>query len=64
MIHYFFLTQKPHHCHQYKKKRRIKKTYKNKPVRLYIWIEPIKHIENYKLTVIKHKNESKRRKRR
>ena len=36
-------------------KRRIKMTYKNKPVRLYNWNQPIKHIENYKLTVIKHK---------
>ena len=40
-------------------KRRIKNTYKNKPVRLYNWNQPIKHIENYKLTVIKHENESK-----
>ena len=37
-------------------KRRIKKTYKNKPVRLYIWNQPKKHIENYTLTIIKHKN--------
>ena len=40
-------------------KRRTKMTYKNKPVRLYNWNQPIKHIENYKITVIKHKNESK-----
>ena len=40
-------------------KRRIKKTYKNKPVRLYNWNQPINHIEHYTLTVIKHKNESK-----
>ena len=36
-------------------KRRIKKTSKNKPVRLYNWNQPIKHIDNYTLTVIKHK---------
>ena len=41
------------------RKRRIKKTYKNKLVRLYNWNQPMKHIENYKLTVIKHKKESK-----
>ena len=40
-------------------KRRIKKSYKNKPVRLYHWNQPIKHIEHYALTVIKHKNDSK-----
>ena len=40
-------------------KRRIKKTYKSKPVRLYNWNQPIKHIENYTLTVIKPKNGSK-----
>ena len=40
-------------------KRRIKNTYKNKQVRLYNWNLPIKHIENYKMTVTKHKNESK-----
>ena len=40
-------------------KRRIKNTYKTEPVRLYNWNQPLKHIENYKLTVIKHKNESK-----
>ena len=32
MTHYIFLTQKPHHIHQYKEKE--KNTYKNKPVRL------------------------------
>ena len=40
-------------------KQRIKKTHKNKPVRLYNWNQPIKHIENYTLTVTKHTNESK-----
>ena len=40
-------------------KRRIKNTYKNNPVRLYNWNQPIKHIKSYKLTVIKHKNEYK-----
>ena len=38
-------------------KRRTKKTYKNKSLRLYNWNKPIKHIENY--YVIKHKKESK-----
>ena len=39
-------------------KRRAENTYKKKPVRLYNWNQPIKHIENYNLTVKKHKNES------
>ena len=38
-------------------KRRIKKIYKRKPVHLYNWNQPIRHIENYVLTVIKRKNE-------
>ena len=40
-------------------KRRIKKIYKNKLVRLYSWNQPIRHIEHYALTVIKRKNENK-----
>ena len=36
-------------------KRRIKKIYKNKPVRLYCWNQPIRHIEHYALTVMKRK---------
>ena len=40
-------------------KRRIKKIYKNKPVRLYSWTQPIRLNEHYALTVIKRKNESK-----
>ena len=32
-------------------KGRIKKIYKNKPVRLYNWNQPIRHIEHYALTV-------------
>ena len=39
-------------------KRRIKNSYKNKPVQLYNWNQPIIHIESYKLTVIKHKMSS------
>ena len=39
-------------------KRRIKKLYKNKPVRLYSWNQPIRHIEQYALAVRKRKNES------
>ena len=40
-------------------KRRIKKQYKHKPVpvRLYNWNQPIRHIDNYILTVIERKNE-------
>ena len=38
-------------------KRRIKKHYKHKPVHLYNWNQPIRHIDNYKLTVINQKNE-------
>ena len=41
------------------RKRRIKKIYKKKPVRLYSWNQPIRHIEQYALTVIKRKNEYK-----
>ena len=36
-------------------KRRIKKIYKNKPVRLYSWNQPIRHIEHYALTVTNEK---------
>ena len=38
-------------------KRRIKKQYKHKPVHMYNWNQPIRHIDNYLLTVIKRKNE-------
>ena len=38
-------------------KRRIKKQYKHKPVHLYNSNQPIRHIDNYILTVIKQKNE-------
>ena len=38
-------------------KRRIKKIYKHKPVHLYNWNRPIRHTDNYILTVIKGKNE-------
>ena len=38
-------------------KRRIKKQYKHKPVHLYNWNQPIRHIDSYLLTVIKQKNE-------
>ena len=45
-------------------KRRIKKIYKHKPVHLYNWNQPSRHIDHYILTVIKRKKElhSKRRK--
>ena len=33
------------------------KQYKHKPVHLYNWNQPIRHIDNYLLTVIKRKNE-------
>ena len=33
------------------------KQYKHKPVHLYNWNQPIRHIDNYLLTVIKQKNE-------
>ena len=52
----YFLSQNPHHIHQYKENEEQKKTYKNKPVRLYNWNQPIKHNEHYALTVIKHRN--------
>ena len=38
-------------------KRGIKKQYKHKPVHLYTWNQPIRHIDSYILTVIKRKNE-------
>ena len=40
-----------------KGKNRIKKKYKQKPVHLYNWNQPIRHINNYILTVVKQKNE-------
>ena len=38
-------------------KRTIKQQYIHKPVHLYNWNQPIRHIDNYILTVIKRKNE-------
>ena len=43
--------------HDQRGKRRIKKQYKHKPVHLYNWNQPIRHIDTYILTVIKRKNE-------
>ena len=40
-----------------REKRRIRKIYKHKPVHPYNWNQPIRHIDNYILTVIKRKNE-------
>ena len=40
-------------------KRKIKNIYKNKPVRLYIWNQRVRHIEHYALTVIKRRIEPK-----
>ena len=40
-----------------REKRRIRKIYKHKPVHLYNWNQPIRHFDNYILTVIKRKNE-------
>ena len=39
-----------------KSKRRIKKSYFKKPVRLYIWNQPVRLNEIYTLTVSRHKN--------
>ena len=41
-----------------KGKRKIKNCYTNKPIRFYNWNQPIRHIENYTLTVIQYKNDS------
>ena len=38
-----------------KEKRRIKKSYTNKPVRLYTWNQPITYIESFSLTVLRYK---------
>ena len=42
-----------------KVKRKIKNFYTNKTIRLYNWDQSIRHIENYTLTVIQHKSDSK-----
>ena len=43
-----------------KGKRKIKKCYTNKPIRLYNWTQPpIRHIEIFTLTEVQHKNDSK-----
>ena len=42
-----------------KRKRRIKNCCTNKPIHLYNWNQPIRHIEIYTLTFIQHKNDSK-----
>ena len=38
-----------------KGKRKIKKSYINKPIRLYNWSQPIRQIESYTLTVLQYK---------
>ena len=38
-----------------KGKRKIQKSYINKPIRLYNWNQPIRHIECYPLTVLQYK---------
>ena len=40
-----------------RRKRRIKKQYKHKPVHLFNWNQPIRLIDSYILTFIKQKNE-------
>ena len=55
---YFSVSEATSHSSK-QGKRRIKQIYKNKPLRLYTWKQPIRHIEHYALTVIKRKNESK-----
>ena len=45
-----------------KGKNRIKKKHKHKPVHLYNWSQPIGHINNYFLTVIKRKDEQQQSK--
>ena len=40
-----------------KGKRRIKKSYTNKPMRMYNWNQPKRHIKNYTLRVIQHKSD-------
>ena len=42
-----------------KGKLRKNKSYTNKPIRLYNWYRPIRHIENHTFTVLKHRNDSK-----
>ena len=39
------------------RKKKNKKQNKHKPVHLYNWNQPIRHIDSYILTVIKRKNE-------
>ena len=57
MISYIFPIQKQLQTPSKRGKRRTKKQYKHKPVHLYNWNQPIRHIDNYILTVIKRKNE-------
>ena len=49
MTNYVFLTQKQLQIHQKEErgKRRINKQYKHKPVHLYNWNQPIRHIDSY-----------------
>ena len=56
MISYIFPIQKQLQTHQKEEKEEQKKQYKHKPVYLYTWRQPIKHIDNHILTVIKRKN--------
>ena len=56
MISYTFPIQKQLQTHQ-KEEKEEKKQYIHKPVHLYNWNQPIRHIDNYILTVIKRKND-------
>ena len=57
MINYFFSDSETTSNSSKRGKRRIKKQYKHKPVHLYNWNQPIRHIDCYILTVIKRKIE-------
>ena len=53
----FFSDSETNTISSKKGKNRIKKKHKHKPVHLYNWSRPIRHINNYLLTVIKRNNE-------
>ena len=55
----YFSDSKTNTFSSKKGKNRIKKKHKHKPVHLYNWSQPIRHINDSILTVIKRKDEQR-----
>ena len=55
----YFTDSETNSAASVKGKRKIKNCYTIKPIRLYNWNQPIRHIQNCPQTVIQYKNDSK-----